>query len=170
MRPSSVTGPGGVATGGAAGAGVTGNGIPSGVSIPVSAVTALTPSVGPLQVNHQGQQPAVTISFDLRPGVAIGDAIGEINAAMAEMRLPDGITGVFQGTAQAFQSSLRGMGVLLVLVFSKYVYLASISSYYTFYLIEQFHVSVRTAQLCLFAFLAAAADSISTSSFLKSSR
>ncbi|MBV9949248.1 MAG: MFS transporter, partial [Myxococcales bacterium] len=49
------------------------------------------------------------------------------------------------------------VGVLLVLVFSKYVYLASISSYYTFYLIEQFHVSVQTAQLCLFAFLAAAA-------------
>src|SRR5205823_13234113 len=54
-------------------------------------------------------------SFDLRPGVAIGDAIKEINKATAEMRLPATIIGIYQGTAQAFQSSLRGMGILLVL-------------------------------------------------------
>ena len=61
-----------------------------------------------------GQLAAVTISFDLRPGVAIGDAIQEINRATAEMRLPATINGIYQGTAQAFQSSLRGMGILLV--------------------------------------------------------
>jgi hydrophobic/amphiphilic exporter-1 (mainly G- bacteria), HAE1 family len=59
--------------------------------------------------------PAVTISFDLRPGVALSQAIEEINAATAQMRLPATLIGTFQGTAQAFQSSLRGMGVLLVL-------------------------------------------------------
>ncbi len=59
--------------------------------------------------------PAVTISFDLKPGVALGDAIKEINQATAEMRLPATINGMYQGTAQAFQSSLRGMGILLVL-------------------------------------------------------
>src|ERR1019366_9780482 len=57
----------------------------------------------------------VTVSFDLRGGVAIGDAIKEINQATGEMRLPTSITGQYQGTAQAFQSSLRGMGILLIL-------------------------------------------------------
>ena len=57
----------------------------------------------------------MTISFDLRPGVALGDAIKEINKATAQMQLPATITGMYQGTAQAFQSSLRGMGILLVL-------------------------------------------------------
>jgi HAE1 family hydrophobic/amphiphilic exporter-1 len=71
--------------------------------------------VGPLAINHLGQLAAVTLSFDLRPGVAIGDAIKEINKATAEMRLPATVTGIYQGTAQAFQSSLQGMGILLVL-------------------------------------------------------
>jgi hydrophobic/amphiphilic exporter-1 (mainly G- bacteria), HAE1 family len=71
--------------------------------------------VGPLAINHLGQLPAVTLSFDLRPGIAIGDAIKEIDKATAEMRLPATVTGVYQGTAQAFQSSLQGMGILLVL-------------------------------------------------------
>jgi HAE1 family hydrophobic/amphiphilic exporter-1 len=64
---------------------------------------------------RESQLAAVTISFDLKPGVAIGDAIKEIDKAMAEMRPPATIIGVYQGTAQAFQSSLRGMGILLVL-------------------------------------------------------
>ena len=60
---------------GTAGSGVTGNGIPSGQSIPLSAVTKPINQVGPLLVNHQGQQPAVTISFNLAPGFALGDAV-----------------------------------------------------------------------------------------------
>src|SRR6266566_913335 len=87
----------------------------SGALVPLNSVATLKPTVGPLAINHLGQLAAVTISFDLRPGVAIGDAIKEINKATAEMRLPATVTGVYQGTAQAFQSSLRGMGILLVL-------------------------------------------------------
>ena len=59
----------------AAGSGITGNGIPTGQSIPLSAVTKLVPTVGPLLVNHQGQQPAVTISFNLAPGFSLGEAV-----------------------------------------------------------------------------------------------
>ncbi|TMH59513.1 MAG: acriflavine resistance protein B [Betaproteobacteria bacterium] len=87
----------------------------SGALVPLNSVATLKPTVGPLAINHLGQLAAVTISFDLKPGVAIGDAIGEINRATAEMRLPATINGIYQGTAQAFQSSLRGMGILLVL-------------------------------------------------------
>src|SRR5438067_5517365 len=87
----------------------------SGNLVPLNAVATLKPTVGPLAINHLGQLPSVTISFDLRPGVAIGDAIREINKATAEMRLPVTINGIYQGTAQAFQSSLQGMGILLVL-------------------------------------------------------
>jgi HAE1 family hydrophobic/amphiphilic exporter-1 len=87
----------------------------SGSLVPLNSVATLRPTVGPLAINHLGQLPAVTISFDLKPGVAIGDAIKEIDKAMAEMRPPATIIGVYQGTAQAFQSSLRGMGILLVL-------------------------------------------------------
>ena len=87
----------------------------SGALVPLNSLATLKPTVGPLAINHLGQLAAVTISFDLRPGVAIGDAIKEINRATAEMRLPATINGIYQGTAQAFQSSLRGMGILLVL-------------------------------------------------------
>ncbi len=87
----------------------------SGALVPLNSVASLKPTVGPLAINHLGQLPSVTISFDLKPGVALGDAIKEIDKATAEMRLPATITGIYQGTAQAFQSSLRGMGILLVL-------------------------------------------------------
>ncbi|TMH04908.1 MAG: acriflavine resistance protein B, partial [Betaproteobacteria bacterium] len=87
----------------------------TGALVPLNSVATLKPTVGPLAINHLGQLPAVTLSFDLRPGVAIGDAIKEINKATAEMRLPATVTGIYQGTAQAFQSSLQGMGILLVL-------------------------------------------------------
>ena len=66
----------------------------------------------------------MTISFDVRGGLAIGDAISELNRATAEMRLPRSITGLYQGTAQAFRSSLRGMGILLALaIFVTYLVL-----------------------------------------------
>jgi hydrophobic/amphiphilic exporter-1 (mainly G- bacteria), HAE1 family len=87
----------------------------TGALVPLNSVATLRPTVGPLAINHLGQLPSVTISFDLRAGVTIGDAINEINRATAEMRLPTSITGLYQGTAQAFQSSLRGMGILLIL-------------------------------------------------------
>jgi HAE1 family hydrophobic/amphiphilic exporter-1 len=87
----------------------------TGALVPLSSVATLTPTVGPLAITHLGQLPSVTISFDLKPGVVIGDAIKEINQTTAEMRMPATINGVYQGTAQAFQASLRGMGILLAM-------------------------------------------------------
>jgi HAE1 family hydrophobic/amphiphilic exporter-1 len=108
----------------APGAGITGNGVPSGTSIPVSAVTKLTPSVGPLQVNHQGQQPAVTISFNLAPGFSLGQAVDAIKQIEREMNLPPTVVSGFQGSAQVFQDSLKGQGVLvLAAIFAAYVVL-----------------------------------------------
>ncbi|MGE5170623.1 MAG: efflux RND transporter permease subunit [Rudaea sp.] len=87
----------------------------TGALVPLNAVATLKPTVGPLAINHQGQLPAVTISFDTRPGVSLSQAIAEIDAATTQMRLPATVIGTFQGTAQAFQASLRGMGILLVM-------------------------------------------------------
>jgi len=87
----------------------------SGTLVPLNAVATLKPSVGPLSITHLGQLPSVTISFDLRPGVSLSQAINEVRDATADLRLPATINGTFQGAAQAFQSSLQGMGVLLIL-------------------------------------------------------
>ncbi|HSC22409.1 MAG TPA: multidrug efflux RND transporter permease subunit [Casimicrobiaceae bacterium] len=87
----------------------------TGALVPLNAVATLKPTIGPLAINHQGQLPSVTISFDLAPGVALSQAIDEIDRASAQMQLPQSLIGTFQGTAQAFQSSLRGMGILLAL-------------------------------------------------------
>jgi multidrug efflux pump subunit AcrB len=67
-----------------------------------------------LSINHQGQFPAVTLSFNLGPGVALGDAVDAINKATAAIRMPAAITGSFQGTAQAFQSSLKTQPYLIL--------------------------------------------------------
>ncbi len=78
-------------------------------------MATLKPTIGPLAINHLGQLPAVTISFDLKPGVSLSQALAEIRRTTADMRMPATIIGTFQGAAQAFQASLQGMGVLLVL-------------------------------------------------------
>jgi HAE1 family hydrophobic/amphiphilic exporter-1 len=70
--------------------------------------------VGPLTVNHQGQLPAVTISFNLAPDMPLGDALARIDD-MARKTLPATISTSFQGTAQAFRKSLQGLGLLLVM-------------------------------------------------------
>jgi HAE1 family hydrophobic/amphiphilic exporter-1 len=96
----------------------------NGTVIPLSAVTHFVPTVGPLQINHQGQQPAVTISFNLAPGVALGQAVDAITKLEGDAGLPATITTGFQGTAQVFQDSLRGQGILiLAAVFAAYVVL-----------------------------------------------
>ena len=87
----------------------------SGALVPLSAVARLKPGVGPLQITHLGQLTSVTFSFDLRPGVALSQAIAEVERGMREMQVPASLTGTFSGTAQAYQSSLQGMGILLVL-------------------------------------------------------
>jgi hydrophobic/amphiphilic exporter-1 (mainly G- bacteria), HAE1 family len=118
--------PGAASAGGTSGpgAGVNGNGIPSGQSIPLSAVTRIVPAVGPLQVNHQGNQPSVTISFNLAPGYSLGQAVDAIREIERESRLPLTISTGFQGGAQVFQDSLKGQGILvLAAVFAAYVVL-----------------------------------------------
>jgi len=81
--------------------------------IPLSAVASLGTSLGPLSVNHLGQLPAVTISFNLKPGKVIGEAVTEVNDLARS--LPATITTQFQGNAQAFESSLTGLGILLLI-------------------------------------------------------
>ena len=96
----------------------------NGTTVPLSAVTRFERTVGPLTVNHQGQQPAVTIAFNLAPGVSLGQAVDAIQNLELEQRLPATITTGFQGTAQVFQDSLRGQGILiLAAIFAAYVVL-----------------------------------------------
>ncbi|MGE5815171.1 MAG: efflux RND transporter permease subunit [Acidobacteriota bacterium] len=91
--------------------------------VPLSAVASMRQTVGPLSVNHTGQLPSVTMSFDLKPGVALGDAVGLVEEA-ARQTLPGTVSGSFQGTAQAFQDSMRGLGWILALaIFVIYVVL-----------------------------------------------
>ncbi len=93
-------------------------------AIPLDAVAKMVPSVGPLQINHQGQQPAVTISFNLAPGTSLGYAVDQITRIEQESNLPATIATGFSGTAQVFQDSLRGQGVLiLAAVFAAFVIL-----------------------------------------------
>jgi len=82
--------------------------------IPLNAVANLTRGVGPLTVNHLGQLPAVTLSFNLKPGVSIGDAVNAVHK-VAAATIPATISTSFQGTAQAFESSMRGLGFLLLM-------------------------------------------------------
>jgi len=87
----------------------------SGTLVPLNAVASFERKPQALTVNHQGQIPAVTVSFNLAPGVSLSEAVASINGAMKQMNLPPSITGSVQGTAQAFQDSMQGMGLLLVL-------------------------------------------------------
>jgi HAE1 family hydrophobic/amphiphilic exporter-1 len=86
----------------------------SGALVPIEAVARLVRTVAPQQVNHSGQLPAVTLSFNLRPGTSLGQATRAVDAA-ADQLLPATVTTAFQGTAQAFQASLSGMTLLLVM-------------------------------------------------------
>jgi HAE1 family hydrophobic/amphiphilic exporter-1 len=96
----------------------------AGISVPLEAVTKIVPSVGPLQVNHQGNQPSVTISFNLAPGFSLGQAVDAIRQVEREARIPASITTGFQGSAAVFQESLKGQGVLvLAAIFAAYVLL-----------------------------------------------
>ena len=96
---------------------------PNGERVPLSSLTRFDAGVGPLSVNHTGQLPSVTVSFNLRPGVALGDAVSQVEQA-ALTQLPASIATSFQGTAQAFQDSTRGLGIILLMaIFVIYVVL-----------------------------------------------
>jgi HAE1 family hydrophobic/amphiphilic exporter-1 len=82
--------------------------------VPLEAVTTLTSGLGPLVVTHLGQLPSVTISFNTKPGVSLSDAVTQVEAVQRELRIPATLSATFQGTAQAFQDSLRGQGLLLL--------------------------------------------------------
>jgi len=86
----------------------------NGKLVPLNTVATITKGLGPLTVNHLGQLPAVTLSFNLKPGVALGDAVPLVERLGRET-LPSTIATSFQGTAQAFQSSLQGLWLLLLM-------------------------------------------------------
>ncbi len=87
---------------------------PGGTQVPLSSFVRLETTNVPLSVNHQGQFPAVTLSFNLAPGASLGDAVKVIEAAQREIGLPASIRASFQGTAQAFQASLSNESWLIV--------------------------------------------------------
>ncbi|MGA8050194.1 MAG: efflux RND transporter permease subunit [Burkholderiales bacterium] len=87
----------------------------TGALVPLTAVVNLSYGVGPLSVSHLGQLPSVTMSFDLAPGVSLSHAIDEVRAATFDLQVPPTLSGSFSGTAQAFEASLQGMGLLLLL-------------------------------------------------------
>ncbi len=85
----------------------------SGQLVPLSSLASIRQNTGPLAVVHQGQLPAVSISFNLKPGVSLGEAVAAVDR-IARQTLPATIQTSFQGTAQAFQSSVQGLGLLLI--------------------------------------------------------
>jgi len=91
--------------------------------LPLSSVVTASTGVGPLSVNHTGQLPSVTLSFNVVPGVALGDAVARVEEA-ARSVLPATITTSFQGSAQAFQDSTKGLGIILLMaIFVIYIVL-----------------------------------------------
>jgi HAE1 family hydrophobic/amphiphilic exporter-1 len=84
----------------------------SGTLVPLNVLARITQGYGPLSINHSGQLPSVTVSFNLRPGYALGDAVAELND-LSRTLLPATVTASFQGTAQVFESSIRNLGLLL---------------------------------------------------------
>lgn len=87
----------------------------SGQLVPLNSVARMKLGVGPLTIAHMGQLPAVTISFNLKPGVSLSDAVTEVDGATKELGVPMTLTGGFQGVAQAFQASFKGIGFLFVM-------------------------------------------------------
>jgi HAE1 family hydrophobic/amphiphilic exporter-1 len=83
-----------------------------GTLVPLDSLARISQGYGPLSINHSGQLPSVTISFNIRPGFGLGDAVAELNALTRSM-LPATVIANFQGTAQVFESSVRNLGLLL---------------------------------------------------------
>ncbi|MGA8013489.1 MAG: multidrug efflux RND transporter permease subunit [Candidatus Acidiferrales bacterium] len=86
----------------------------NGTEVPLGTFAQFLPRTSVLAVNHQGQYPAVTLSFNLAPGVSLGNAVNEVQAAAREIGLPSSIRATFQGTAQAFQASLANEPLLIL--------------------------------------------------------
>jgi multidrug efflux pump subunit AcrB len=104
---------------------------PNGAQVPLSAFAHFASKVEPLTVNHQGQSPSVTLSFNLAPGVALGQAVSAIQAMQEQLRVPPTLQGTFQGTAQAFQASLTSTPLLvLAAIFVVYIVLGMLYESY----------------------------------------
>jgi hydrophobe/amphiphile efflux-1 (HAE1) family protein len=86
---------------------------PNGAQVPLSSFAHFASTVEPLSISHQGQFPAVTLSFNLAPGISIGQAVDKIHQLLAQLRIPPTVNGSFQGTAQAFQASLSSTPLLV---------------------------------------------------------
>jgi HAE1 family hydrophobic/amphiphilic exporter-1 len=82
--------------------------------VPLDSVVNVERTVGPLSINHFGQLPAVTVSFNLKPGYSLGEATEQVDNAIRQMRMPSTITALFQGTVKEFQESFRNLTVLLI--------------------------------------------------------
>lgn len=87
----------------------------TGKLVPLSAVASITMGSGPASINHQGQIPAITLAFNLKPGVALSQAVATIDKIKAKIHFPETLQGGFQGSAQTFKNSIQGLGVLLIL-------------------------------------------------------
>jgi multidrug efflux pump len=87
---------------------------PTGGQVPLSAFTHMETSAVPITVNHQGQFPVITLSFNLAPGSSLGDAVDAVNKVKDQIGMPASIQAAFQGTAQAFQSSLSNEWMLIL--------------------------------------------------------
>jgi multidrug efflux pump len=86
----------------------------NGSQVPLSAFTHIEQQAVPITVNHQGQFPVVTLSFNLAPGASLGDAVNDVNRVKEELQMPASIQGAFQGTAEAFQASLANEPILIL--------------------------------------------------------
>ncbi len=118
VRPQTGTGgnatAGATAAAGAAAAGTAPAAFSNAPLVPLDQVATITRSVGPLTINRQSQQPAVTISFNIPPGISIGDAVTAIQRAEKEVNLPASITTNFSGSAALFQDALKGQAPLII--------------------------------------------------------
>jgi len=104
---------------------------PSGANVPLSAIARFTNSIEPLTVNHQGQFPSVTLSFNVAPGFSLGQAVEAIQGAERELRTPITLQGRFQGTAQAFRDSLTSTPILVAAaIFVVYIVLGMLYESY----------------------------------------
>ena len=86
----------------------------NGSLVPLDAVVKMKQQTGPLTINHFGQLPAVTISFNLRPGFSLGQATEQVDNAIRDLRIPQTISTTFQGTVKEFQNSFQNLTVLLI--------------------------------------------------------
>ena len=86
----------------------------SGGQVPLSEIAKIVPTTAPLSINHQGQFPSVTLSFNLSQGVSVGQAVAAIQKGSADLHMPTTVATSFQGNAQAFQNSLKSTPMLIV--------------------------------------------------------